>query len=294
MVSPQSNQADEICESLSGGHILPISSRHPIVAYPTSTVKQVSGIMVDHGIRRLPVVDAGSTKLLGIISATDLVDFFGGGEKYDIVKKDFDNNLFAAVNMHISKIMSEQPTSIKENTGIRDAAKCLLENRRGGCPVVDKSGKVIAVLSEVDLIKRMPESLGGVAVEDIMTKDVTTSSPDISLLEAAQLMVSKKLRRVPVLDKGEIIGMLRTMSVLKFISSNEFSRFGTIDADKILSDEKVGDAMSRHFTTIRPQDPVDDLLRMIVARRMGGFPVEENGKLVGIVTEHDIFKFAYS
>ena len=274
--------------------ILGLASKGPIVVYPTTTVKDACGVMVDNGIRRVPVVDPGTKKLEGIVSARDLVDFFGGGKKYNIVKKDYQGNLFAAVNLPVGRIMEENVIFVEESDSIRKAARTLLESDVGGCPVVGRDKKVTAIVSEGDFIKNLHKEGYSIKVKDIMSRELVTVTPGMSIGDAAKIMINKGRRRIPVVHEGEMVGMLRTTSVLRFISSNEFARFGTVDADEILEREKVGEAMSEFFLTMTPGDSVEHLTEVMLARRLGGFPVEEGHKLVGMVTEHDVFRFAYS
>jgi len=276
------------------GSVMSIASKNPIAVYQTTTVKQACAVMVDSGIRRVPVVDAGTKKLVGILSARDIVDFFGGGEKYRIVKNEFRGNLFAAVNLPVSKIMNEDVVSVRESETIGKAARIMLEKGVGGCPVVDSNGVVTAVVSERDFIKRLVHDGCGIKVGDIMSRDVITVTPETSLATAARIMISKGVRRLPVVEDGEVVGILRTSGILRFISASEFARFGTTDSDEILEREKVGDALRGYFVAVRPTDDIEEVMEIILARRLGGFAVEDGGKLVGIVTEHDIFRIMYS
>jgi len=291
---PKGTEIAEVHASLKSGPILGLASKGPIVIYPTTTVKDACGVMVDNGIRRVPVVDSGTNKLEGIVRARDLVDFFGGGQKYNIVKKEYKGNLFAAISLPVSKIMESDVVSLGEGDSIRKAAKTLLESDVGGCPVVDKWGKVIAIVSEGDFIKNLHRMGYEVRVGDIMSKEVVSVTPGMSIGDAAKIMMNKGKRRLPVVHDTNMVGMLRTTSILRFISSNEFARFGTVNADEILERGKVGEAMSEFFLTMSPDDSVEHLIDVMLARRLGGFPVKGDHKLVGMVTEHDVFRFAYS
>lgn len=293
-VFPLKNLSLKAHKSKEPSQILKLTSRTPIVAYPTSTVKQACKTMVDHGIRRLPVVNPGTNKLVGIISARDLVDFFGGGEKYKIIKNNFNGNIFAAVNLPIAKIMTENVVFARETDSIDKVAHMMLEKGVGGCPIVDNEGKVLGVVSERDFIKGAAGKRAGRRVQDIMSKEVISISPSTSIGNAAKVIIGKGVRRLPVIQNGGLMGVLRTTSILRFISDNDFAKFGTADADEVLAKEKVEDAMSGYFITVRPEEEIEDVVDLIIARRLGGFPVEKNRKIVGIVTEHDIFRALYA
>jgi len=72
-----------------------------------STVMNALKTMVKYRFRRMPVADAGTKKIMGILSATDILNYFGGGSKYQIVEKRFDGNLARAVNENIEEIMAK-------------------------------------------------------------------------------------------------------------------------------------------------------------------------------------------
>lgn len=284
----------KIHAEMKSGPIMELASNGPIVVYPTTTIKQACKVMVDNGIRRVPVVDSGTMKLRGILSARDLVDFFGGGPKYNIVEDKYKDNLFAAVNAPVSKIMEEHVISVKDSDSIDNAAKAMLEAGIGGCPVIDKKGSVVAIVSERDFIMKMSKGKHGIQVRDFMSNGVSSVTPGMAIGDAARIMINKGFRRLPVMHEDRLVGMLRTTSILKFISSNDFARFGTANASEILSKEKVGDAMSKYFITVRPEDSIEDLVELMIVRRMGGFLVEENEKISGLVSEHDVFRVCYS
>jgi CBS domain-containing protein len=288
------SEVKEVHESLRNGSIFNITTKDPITLNPDSSILEVTRIMVDRGIRRVPVVDQNSNSLEGIITASDLIDFFGGGDKYKILQEESNGDLLEASKLPISKIMCKEVISFEESDSIKKAAETMLSKDIGGCPVVDKGKRLIGIVCESDFVKKVPESLGEHKVEEIMTKNVITVNPESSIAKASELMESKGVRRVPVVDKEEVVGMLRIMGILKYIDTRFSPSCNCSVMEDVLKVGKTKDIMSTYFVTIGPGDHVDDLIQMMIGRRMGGFPVEENGKLVGIVTEHDVFRFAYS
>lgn len=285
---------EEVRKGARSAPILNLATKDPIVTHASSTIKQACVLMVDHGIRRLPVVDPGTNKLVGILSARDLVDFFGGGEKYNIVKKNASGNFAAAINLPVSKVMNKKTISLRQDMQIQKAADIMIKNYVGGCPIVDKKGRVVAIVSEGDFIRHLADDLGGRKVSDIMSREILTVSPDTSIGEASKIIVEKGFRRLFVTEEAELRGVLRTSSILKFFAKDEFSVFGESDSEAVLLKERAEDIMSEYFFSIKAEEELDTLIEMIVAHRMGGFPVEDNGKLVGIITEHDVFKAVYS
>lgn len=84
----------------------------------------------------------------------------------------------------------------------------------GSMPVIDKDQRVIGIITDRDISTRTDLTSQSI-VEDFMTKEVITISPDASAVEAAALMATYKIRRLPVIEHGQLAGYL-TLSELSF------------------------------------------------------------------------------
>ena len=80
------------------GDIMAIASRDVISIPPSKSIKDTAKVMMEHEFRRLPITDPGSGKLLGIVTVMDILDFFGGGKKFNIIEKKYEDNFLAAIN----------------------------------------------------------------------------------------------------------------------------------------------------------------------------------------------------
>ncbi len=69
------------------GEIMAIASKDVISIPPTKSIKDTAKVMMEHEFRRLPIADPGSGKVLGIVTVMDILDFFGGGKKFNIIEK---------------------------------------------------------------------------------------------------------------------------------------------------------------------------------------------------------------
>lgn len=127
-------------------------------------------------------------------------------------------------------------------------------------------------------------------VEEFMTKNVITVSPEARLLDAQKIMVEKNIRRLPVVDKGKLVGIVTERDLFESTPSR-MNPMGAQQLHYILSKMKVKDMMRRHPVTVSPNTPFEDALRIGQERKIGSFPVVESGKLVGIITESDIVRF---
>ena len=142
-------------------------------------------------------------------------------------------------------IMVTDVLTVSPETPVKDVAKLFSERRIGGAPVVDGSGKVIGIVTDGDLImqdvkihfphyislldgfiilgstRKFEEQLRkavGAKVEDVMTTDVVTISPGISIEDVATLMVEQNISRLPVVDGEKLIGLVSRGDIVKALS----------------------------------------------------------------------------
>jgi len=145
--------------------------------------------------------------------------------------------------MLVQEFMTENPVTIKPLDNVETVLKLLEENHISGLPVVNEDGKVVGVVSEADLLfkerpLRMPLYLTflggiiylepldkflqqlkktlGILVQDVMTPDPITITPDAPVPWAANLMLEKRINRLPVVDdKGKLIGIITRNDLLR-------------------------------------------------------------------------------
>jgi acetoin utilization protein AcuB len=132
------------------------------------------------------------------------------------------------------------------------------------------------------------EAGGGMKVGDIMTSEVLTLKADDPVRTAAELAETKGLRRFPVVDsQGALIGIL-TDRDLKNASASSIVLTQKKSHDFLLDSTKVETLMTAAPRTVTPDTAVEDAARIILEMKVGGLPVVDGGRLVGIVTETDL------
>ena len=116
-----------------------------------------------------------------------------------------------------------------------------------------------------------------ILIRDVMTPAPVSIPHDFSLADAADRMFEAKIRHLPVMEGGHLVGLVseRDVAVLSTIPS--------VDRAKI----RVEQAMSSRPYTCKPSDPLVDVVRVMVDHKQGSAVVMENGDLVGIVTTID-------
>jgi CBS domain-containing protein len=122
--------------------------------------------------------------------------------------------------MQISNILAKKGSdvaTIGPAQTIREALALLVGKRIGALIVVDDAGKVVGLLSERDIIREAAqnEALFGQLVGSIMTKDVIVAHPGDDLHAVEKTMTVKRFRHLPIMDRGELIGIVSIGDVVK-------------------------------------------------------------------------------
>ena len=127
-------------------------------------------------------------------------------------------------------------------------------------------------------------------VRDWMTREVTTVSPNTSLTEAHKLMMEKRIRRLPVLHDGNLVGIV-TLGDVRGAEPAHASSLNIWETDHVLSKLKVLEFMTQRPLTILENATIGEAARIMLQKKFSGLPVvDEAGQLVGIITESDIFR----
>jgi len=143
--------------------------------------------------------------------------------------------------VNVDSVM-KKPIVVNQNNDIRDVIKLFREHKISGAPVIDDDRNLVGIISESDIIKTLTthdekfnivlpspfdlielplkttlkieefrediEKALKTKVEDIMTKDVIVISPEASINEAAEVMTKNKIKRLPVIKNGELVGII--------------------------------------------------------------------------------------
>lgn len=147
--------------------------------------------------------------------------------------------------MYIKDIMTKEVVTVREEDTVEKCANLLITHGLSGLPVIDENGKIKGIVTEGDLIRRASrikgpaalEVLGGIfylespkkfmddliktmgnSAKDIMTKEVITVSPEKTIEDAATLLVQRKIKRLPVVDKeGNLIGIVSRKDIMNYL-----------------------------------------------------------------------------
>jgi len=126
-------------------------------------------------------------------------------------------------------------------------------------------------------------------VGDIMSTNVVTVTEDSLVDDAKKIMDAHRIRRLPVMKKDKLVGLVTKHMLLEAAPSPATS-LNIWELHYLLSKMTVKEIMVKNPFTISPDMPVEEALQLGQEKGYGGFPVVEDGRLVGVVTESDIVR----
>lgn len=117
--------------------------------------------------------------------------------------------------------MSTNLITFRPDDSIDQVLEVLTKKKISGAPVLDESGALVGIISEVDCLKEIikgkytntPKFPG--KVDEHMTKNVITMTPDLSLFDAAQKFLELKIRRFPVMKDGKLVGQISLSDIIR-------------------------------------------------------------------------------
>ena len=126
-----------------------------------------------------------------------------------------------------------------------------------------------------------------------MTRDLVTIGPDTPINEAAALMAQKRILRLPVVESpshhAHLLGIVTAKDILHAFPSG-VNPFAIIGPDARLTPTRMSEIMSHHLQTATPEMPIEEAARLMTENKIGALPVLRDRKLVGLITESDIFR----
>jgi len=215
--------------------------------------------------------------------------------------------------MRVREIMTPSPRTAAVDTPLGEVARLLLSASFTGLPVVDRDNRPIGVIAQGDLIykAKMPMRLGllaqcgqektAAALEalntrkagEIMTQPPVIIEQDKLVTEAVNLMIAKKVKRLPVVDTaGKLVGILSRVDVFHTISKKcpDWSGFQGQDI-QVENLRFVSDIVRRDTAayTVRPDTTVTEVMQVIDSNDIQRVcVVDKDGFLLGIISDRDL------
>lgn len=127
-----------------------------------------------------------------------------------------------------------------------------------------------------------------------MSKEIVTVDADDSMQNAIYILQEQNIKILPVMDDGNLVGII-TDRDLKKASPSDATTLDMHELLFLISKIKVRDLMKKPVYTARPDDTVEEAAALLLEKKISGLPVlDENNRLVGIITRSDIFRVLLS
>lgn len=147
--------------------------------------------------------------------------------------------------MQARDVMTRNVVTVTPETSVSEIARLLLEKRISGVPVVDADGRLVGIVSEGDLVRRLEDEDGsgrswwlgllatpeeraeayvrahGRRAADVMTKNVISVTPDTPIAAVARLLEERHIKRVPVVENGKLVGIVSRADLLRAIAARQ-------------------------------------------------------------------------
>jgi acetoin utilization protein AcuB len=127
-------------------------------------------------------------------------------------------------------------------------------------------------------------------IKDLMTPNPICGRPDMPVTEAQALMQQHNFRHLPILDaEGKLVGLITQRSLAHAIPS-DVRQFSPFVINYVLARVKAQNIMVKDVITIDENVAIEEAARLMADRKIGCLPVMREGRLIGIISDHDLFK----
>lgn len=299
-------------------------SREIVSVGPREPVSRVVELLLGKAYRAVPVVENGVP--IGIVTNSDLVERGGLGARMELLPR-LNTPEFQAELARLAKdrkvagdIMTPKPVTVHAATPLPQVADLMSHRRLKRLPVTDNSGRLVGVISRVDLLRTVAEGYAGVAPEQaraglnsnvpiarVMRRDVPTVHPDTPVGEVMQAVVSTRLNRAVVVDQARrVVGIVTDAELLDRVTPSlrpsalrslmhrlPFLRHAAeeLAAEHHAEARSAKDLMSTDVLTEGEETP----LRQAIAAMLRGkhkltAVVDREQRLVGVVDRADVLR----
>jgi acetoin utilization protein AcuB len=134
-------------------------------------------------------------------------------------------------------------------------------------------------------VRRRLATVAVLLVQDFMKGEVLTLSPDASAFEALRLCHDRRIRHIPIVEDGRLVGIISDRDILAASPS-----LGDRQRVDVLKGTRLGDVMAREVVTTYPQDTLVHAAQVMYERKIDSLPVMAEEELVGIITSSDVMR----
>lgn len=125
-------------------------------------------------------------------------------------------------------------------------------------------------------------------IRDVMTTNVVTVPSSTSIADARRIMEAHRFRRLPVVDKGKLVGIV-TERRLESVSPSKATSLSVWELTYLLNNTTVKEIMEKDVVTVSPDTTAEEAVSLAQSRKVGTLVVIDDGHVVGIATTNDFF-----
>lgn len=246
--------------------ILSISSISPSYVFEFENIYNISKTIMSSGHRTIPVVTK-ENEILGIVTYMDILDAILKG---------------LTRNSQVSSFMTRKIISCESSDSIRTILQKIKFSKRGNLPVLNRN-KLVGMIGERDFLELFASKYFGKSISQIMTHKPFFVQGNSTIFTTMKAMVNTHYRRFPVVEKGSLVGVVTGGDILRFLVNENFNMIKLhLSIDEIMS------TPAKHISM---NADMSDALKMMIDEKISGLPVlDDDSKMVGVVTERDVIE----
>jgi CBS domain-containing protein len=234
-------------------------------------LKHVLTLMKKHDITKIPVLE--EKQLVGMVTDNIIAYKLGSIRKKGV----------PASRLHASSVTDKNIECIKSDTEVKTILKKVGKPGPTMLCVTDNK-HLLGVVTKADLLHLVESKK---PVKEIMNKKILTVSPDDRIIHARRVMIDEKIARLPVVDKGKLVGMISD-NELAFAFANVKRSFPLGRQKHQLDEFLVRDVMKTPAVWTQPNTTVKQAASIMLKYNVGALPIIENDKIVGIISRTDL------
>jgi CBS domain-containing protein len=263
-------------------------ARHPpaVVLKTESTVTQSIHQLAEKSVRHAVVSNDGR-RLDGIVSAKDLLNFLGGGNKFKAEGLDPSTGLQSVLCSSIAPVVNPKPIVGYTTASLPDTMAVMAKHDIGMIPLLEPDGSVWGSLSERHLFQLFGANQMFVRVSEIMTKPVISLDVKSTLRDAMKTMIKNDIRRILITHDGELWGIVTVKDIVRFLDSEYVRDTIQMGLSDYLLNVNVLKLATPKPKTCDPDEDLCDAVKKMNSFNVGSLVVMSGGLTVGILTERD-------
>lgn len=215
-------------------------------------------------------------------------------------------------HVRVADVMSRGVLRVHPETPLGELVQLLVGRDYRAVPVIDATERVVGIVTNGDLVERgglamrlellatasretLQQALATLAtdgrtVAEVMTRDVVTGPPDLSVLEAARLMAQRRLKRLPVVDAaGHLLGIVSRVDLLRTVA--EGYPVPEPQPSHVRPARLVADVLRRDVPTVSLQASLPEVLDAVVSTRLNrAVVIDAQQRVVGLVTDAELVR----